>query len=66
MQLYTPQEDGGEEAVRLRVAEQYVDAFGRLAQRGTTTLLPTNLGDPASMITQAMSIYNTTATKTAK
>ena len=34
---------GGSEAVSLRVAEQYVEAFGKLAQKSNTILLPANL-----------------------
>lgn len=49
---------GGTEAVSLRVAEQYVDAFKNLAQESTTLLLPANSHDAASMVAQAMSVFN--------
>lgn len=51
--------DRGSEAASLRIAEQYVDAFGKLAKEGTTVLLPPNGGfaDAASMVAQAMGIY---------
>ncbi len=39
----------GTEAVALRVAEQYIQAFGGLARASTTMMLPTNVGDPAAM-----------------
>eukprot|EP00465_Bigelowiella_longifila_P000558 CAMPEP_0185280804 /NCGR_PEP_ID=MMETSP1359-20130426/66356_1 /TAXON_ID=552665 /ORGANISM="Bigelowiella longifila, Strain CCMP242" /LENGTH=215 /DNA_ID=CAMNT_0027876147 /DNA_START=319 /DNA_END=966 /DNA_ORIENTATION=+ len=52
------EEDGGEEAISLRVAEQYVEAFGKLAKEGTTMLLPSNTADPGSMVAQAMTIYS--------
>mmetsp|Transcript_611 Transcript_611/g.914 ORF Transcript_611/g.914 Transcript_611/m.914 type:complete len:335 (-) Transcript_611:186-1190(-) len=52
------EEDGGEEAISLRVAEQYVEAFGNLAKEGTTMLLPSNTADPGSMVAQAMTIYS--------
>jgi len=52
---------GGREAVSLRVAEQYVDAFGRIAKAGTTMLLPADAANPASMIAQAMSVWSTVA-----
>ena len=45
---------GGFEAVQLRVAEQYVHEFGRLAKEGNTFIVPSNLGDIASMIALAM------------
>eukprot|EP00250_Pteridium_aquilinum_P034152 c7145_g1_i1 orf=462-1706(-) len=51
------QETGGQEAVALRIAEQYMDAFSNIAREGTTMLLPTNASDPASMVAQALSIY---------
>lgn len=50
-------ESGGVEAVSLRVAEQYIGAFSNIAKESTTVLLPTNGADPASMITQALTIY---------
>ncbi|KAL3687153.1 hypothetical protein R1sor_013462 [Riccia sorocarpa] len=49
--------DGGHEAASLRVAEQYILAFSKIAKEGTTMLLPSNAGDPAAMMAQAMSIY---------
>ncbi|XVF80458.1 hypothetical protein PTKIN_Ptkin15bG0075200 [Pterospermum kingtungense] len=51
------QESGGTEAVSLRIAEQYIDAFSKLAKEGTTVLLPSNAADPANMMAQAMAIY---------
>lgn len=45
---------GGETAVKLRVAENYLDEFGKLAKVNNTVILPANLGDVASMITTAM------------
>ncbi len=47
---------GGYEAVQLRVAEQYVTEFGKLAKAGNTLVIPSNLGDIASMITLAMNV----------
>src|SRR3954451_15216123 len=34
--------DGGQEAVQLRVAEQYITQFGKLAKASTTLVLPAN------------------------
>jgi regulator of protease activity HflC (stomatin/prohibitin superfamily) len=48
---------GGMEATRLRVAEQYVDRFGQLAQRTTTMILPANVADIASMVGTAMRVF---------
>lgn len=49
---------GGEEAISLRVAEQYVSAFEKLAKQSTTVLLPANAGDTGSMVAQALSVFN--------
>ena len=49
---------GGSEAVSLRVAEQYVEAFGKLAQKSNTILLPANLENPSGFIAQAMTIFD--------
>lgn len=48
-----------ENAVSLMIAEKYMDAFGKIAKEGNTLLLPSNMGDPASVISQAMSVYKT-------
>lgn len=49
--------EGGPEAVRMRVAEQYLAAFGNIAKQSTTMLLPANASDPAAMVAQAMAVY---------
>jgi regulator of protease activity HflC (stomatin/prohibitin superfamily) len=41
---------GGKDAVSLRVAEQYVTEFGRLAQHTNTMIIPSNLGDIGGMV----------------
>ncbi len=53
------QAPGGYEAVQLRVAEQYVAQFGRLAKESNTMILPANVADVASMIGIAMSAIKT-------
>ncbi|KAI8647338.1 hypothetical protein BD408DRAFT_408401 [Parasitella parasitica] len=49
----------GNDAVSMTVAEKYVDAFGRMAKEGTTMIVPASTNDAASMVTQALAIYNT-------
>lgn len=49
-------EPGGTEAVQLRVAEQYLQEFGKIAKEANTLVLPTNLADVASMVSLAMNI----------
>jgi regulator of protease activity HflC (stomatin/prohibitin superfamily) len=47
---------GGDEAVRLRVAEQYIARFGELAKESNTLILPANVADVASMVALAMKV----------
>lgn len=47
---------GGMEAVNLKVAEQYVDAFGNLAKKSNTLIIPSNFSDIGSMITSVLAI----------
>ncbi|GAB3256386.1 stomatin-like protein [Larkinella harenae] len=49
-------EEGGMNAVQLRVAEQLVDQFGNLARTNNTLILPANFGDMASIISTAMTV----------
>lgn len=51
------QEQLGEKAASLSVAELYVSAFGNLAKTNNTVVLPANVGDAASMVAQAMAVY---------
>jgi len=48
-------EAGGFEAVQLRVAEQYINEFGKLAKSANTLVVPSNLSDVGAMIGLAMS-----------
>ncbi len=50
------QSPGGMDAVNLKVAEKYVEAFAGVAQKGNTLILPGNLSDLGSMVAAAMSI----------
>jgi len=50
----TINQPGGAEAVRLRVAEQYVKEFGNLARTTNTVILPANVADVAGMIGTAL------------
>jgi regulator of protease activity HflC (stomatin/prohibitin superfamily) len=52
--------DGGPEAVQLRIAEQYIREFGRLAKDTNTVILPANLSDLGSMIALATNVMKTT------
>ncbi|KAG2275306.1 hypothetical protein Bca52824_057861 [Brassica carinata] len=50
-------ETGGVEAASMRIAEQYIQAFGNIAKEGTTMLLPSSAANPANMIAQALTMY---------
>ena len=50
------QTTGGDKAMQLRIAEQYIEEFGRLAKTGNTFVVPANLSDIASMIALATGI----------
>ncbi|MDP1679797.1 MAG: stomatin-like protein [Candidatus Nitrotoga sp.] len=50
---------GGMEAVNLKVAEKYVEAFGNIAKQGNTLILPGNMADMGTMVAAAMSIVKT-------
>jgi regulator of protease activity HflC (stomatin/prohibitin superfamily) len=53
-------DEGGSEAMQLRVAEQYIDEFGKLAKAGNTLVVPANLADLASMIALATNVARRT------
>jgi regulator of protease activity HflC (stomatin/prohibitin superfamily) len=49
-------QDGGDAAMQLRIAEDYVTQFGKLAKEANTLVVPANLSDISSMIALATSI----------
>ena len=48
--------DGGDKAMQLRVAEDYLERFGNLAKAGNTLIVPANLSDVSSMIGAATTV----------
>jgi hypothetical protein len=44
---------GGKDAVSLKVAEQYVQEFGKLAKENNTMIVPSNLADISSFVAAA-------------
>jgi regulator of protease activity HflC (stomatin/prohibitin superfamily) len=50
--------EGGKDAVNLRVAEQYIGEFGKLAQKTNSIIIPTNLADIAGVIKAATSVID--------
>jgi regulator of protease activity HflC (stomatin/prohibitin superfamily) len=49
-------EPGGTNAVNLRLAEQYIGEFGRLAKTGNTMIIPTDLANVGGFIRAAASV----------
>jgi regulator of protease activity HflC (stomatin/prohibitin superfamily) len=50
---------GGRDAVQLRVAEQWITEFGKLARTNNTMIVPANLTDLSSMIAAATAVLKT-------
>ena len=50
------QAEGGLNAINLRLAEQYIGEFGRLARTGNTMIIPTDLANVAGLIKTASSV----------
>ncbi|CAN3377291.1 hypothetical protein DIURU_003458 [Diutina rugosa] len=51
---------GGENAVQLQVAQEYIKEFGKLAKETNTVVIPQNLGDLGGLMASGMSIYKQT------
>lgn len=51
---------GGEMAANLRVAEKYLEEFGKLAKENNTMIIPTNMNDMAGLVATAMSTIKQT------
>jgi regulator of protease activity HflC (stomatin/prohibitin superfamily) len=50
------QSKGGYEAIQLKVAENYIEQFGKMAKSTNTMILPSNLADVSGVIATAMSV----------
>ena len=49
--------DGGDKAMQLRIAEDYLARFGNLAKEGNTLIVPANLSDMTSMSSTATAVF---------
>jgi regulator of protease activity HflC (stomatin/prohibitin superfamily) len=58
-------EEGGMNAVNLRIAEQYLTEFGKLAKVNNSMIVPADLSDIAGIISSITSVLNKTQTETA-
>ena len=50
------QSPGGDQALQLRVAEQYITEFGNLAKEGNSLIMPASVSDVGSMVAMAMNV----------
>jgi regulator of protease activity HflC (stomatin/prohibitin superfamily) len=55
--LSTP---GGQQAANLKIAEQYVNAFGNLAKTNNTLIVPATANDVSGMLATAMTVLDKT------
>ncbi|HEY9340007.1 MAG TPA: band-7 C-terminal domain-containing protein, partial [Hanamia sp.] len=51
-------EEGGMNAVNLRIAEQYLTEFGKLAKTNNSMIVPADLSDIAGVISAVTSVLN--------
>ena len=52
-------EPGGMNAVNLRIAEQYLNEFGKLAHTNNTMIIPSNLTDVAGTVATVAKVFST-------
>jgi regulator of protease activity HflC (stomatin/prohibitin superfamily) len=57
-------EPGGLNAVNLKIAEQYVNAFAGLARANNTLIVPANLADLAGLVTAATTVFKANESRT--
>ncbi len=53
--------EGGDKAMQLRVAEDYLERFGNLAKETNSLIVPANLSDVSSMIAAATTVFEKTS-----
>jgi regulator of protease activity HflC (stomatin/prohibitin superfamily) len=54
------QSPGGKEALNLRIAEQYLVEFGKLAKTNNTMIIPSNIADAAGMVGALSQVFDQT------
>lgn len=59
-------ETGGKDAVSMKIAQQYIEAFQNIAKNSNTVIIPSEIGNISSMVTQAMTIFEHVKTKELK
>lgn len=56
-------EKGGRDAVNLRIAEDYIEQFGKLAKENNTLIIPSNLSDVAGIVGSIGKVIGTVSKK---
>jgi regulator of protease activity HflC (stomatin/prohibitin superfamily) len=51
-------DEGGRDAVNLRIAESYLSEFGKLAQKNNTMIIPSNLSDISGVVSSVGKIFS--------
>lgn len=49
--------EGGYNAIAMKIAQEYVEAFSNIAKTNNTLIIPSSASDVSSMVTQALSIF---------
>ena len=57
---------GGQDAVNLRIAEQYIGEFGKLAKTNNTMILPAEMSNIASVVATVGKVFDETKKKDTK
>jgi regulator of protease activity HflC (stomatin/prohibitin superfamily) len=57
---------GGHNAANLKIAEQYINAFGNLAKTNNTLVVPANVADVSGMLATAMTVLDKSRVVTQK
>jgi regulator of protease activity HflC (stomatin/prohibitin superfamily) len=57
---------GGSDAVNLRIAEQYLGEFGKLAKTNNTLIIPSNLADVSGMVAAIGKVFTSTQQRSAE
>lgn len=52
---------GGIDALNLRIAENYLQQFGKLAEKNNTMIIPSNLADIAGMVAATTAVFKKTS-----
>jgi len=52
------QDEGGQRAMQMRIAEQFLPQLGKIASKSNTVVIPANLSDIGSMVAMAKGVFS--------